>query len=181
MKMNDLPELAVQTLRPLTLHVFGATAQGLSPQAAFDAALQGAGVARLERLRASSLIPPNARIAHCGPGTLPSDPGQLQYVVMAHMKQSRPGLQAHAGLAWVQRGDDASGLFIDLHDDERERLEHDLHAAFAAIPGLRGPAHGPVRTAFASRTCTGPPACALVIAAWNFEPWRGDRGWVVTP
>ena len=40
MKMNDLPELAVQTLRPLTLHLFGATAQGPTPQAAFDAALQ---------------------------------------------------------------------------------------------------------------------------------------------
>ncbi len=171
MKMNDLPELAVQTLRPLTIRLFAATAQGPTPQAAFDAALQGAGVARHVRLRASSLIPPNARIVYCKPGRLPHANGPWQYVVMAHMKQSRPGEHAHAGLAWVQRSDDGRGLFIDLHDDARERLEHDLHAAFGAIGSLRDPRHGPVQTAFASRRCDGLPVCALMVAACTCEPW----------
>ena len=40
MKLNDLPELAVQTLRPLTIHLFTATAQGPTAQAAFHAALR---------------------------------------------------------------------------------------------------------------------------------------------
>lgn len=41
MKMNDLPEFAVQTLRPLTIDLFAATARGSTAQAAFEAALQG--------------------------------------------------------------------------------------------------------------------------------------------
>lgn len=171
MKLNDLPELAVQTLRPLTIHLFAATAQGATAQAAFDAALAGAGVVEHERLRASSLIPSNARIVQAKPGAAAHATGRLRYVVMAQMQQSRPGEHAHAGIAWVQRADDASGLFIDLHDDDRDRLEHDLHAAFCAIASLRDPAYGPVQATFASRRCNGPPVCALVIAACACEPW----------
>jgi arginine decarboxylase len=171
MKMNDLPELAVQTLRPLTIHLFAATAQGPTAQAAFDAALAVAGVAEHARLRASSLIPPNARIVWAEPRTTPRPGGRLRYVVMSQMPQSRPGEFAHAGLAWVQRLADGSGLFIDLHDDLRERLERDLHAAFGAISSMRDPVYGPVQTAFASRRCDSLPVCALIVAACTCEPW----------
>ena len=171
MKLNDLPELAVQTLRPLTIHLFAATAQGLTAQAAFDAALQGTGVAEAERLRTSSLILPNARIVCAKPRAAPRAHARVQYVVMSQMQQSRPGEHAHAGVAWVQRCDDGHGLFIDLHDDDRDRLEHDLHAAFGAIASLRNPAYSPVQATFASRRCNGPPVCALVIAACACEPW----------
>jgi arginine decarboxylase len=171
MKMNDLPELAVQTLRPLTIRLFAVTAQGATPQAAFDAALQGVGVAQHQRLRTSSLIPPNARIVQGKPGAMPHADGRRQYVVMAQMRQSRPGEHAHAGLGWVQRVDDGRGLFIDLHDNSRARLEHDLHAAFGAIGSLRDPVYGPVRTAIATRRCDGLPVCALIVAACACEPW----------
>jgi arginine decarboxylase len=171
MKMNDLPEPAVQTLRPLTIHLFAATAQGPTPQAAFDAALAGAGVAEAERLRGSSLIPPNARIVRAKPRAGSRANGRVQYIVMAQMQQSRPGEHAHAGLGWVQRVDDGRGLFIDIHDDDRDRLEHDVHAAFGAIPSLRDPVYGPVQTAFASRRCDGLPVCALIVAACDRKLW----------
>ena len=169
MKMNDLPELVVQTLRPLTIHLFAATAQGPTPQDAFEAALAGAGVVEHERLRGSSLIPPNARIVQANPCASPHPAGPWRYIVMAQMRQSQPGEHAHAGLGWVQRVDDGRGLSIDIHDDSRERLEHDLHAAFGAVPSLRNPMHGPVRTVFASRRCDGPPVCAPIVAAHGFD------------
>jgi arginine decarboxylase len=171
MKMNDLPELAVQTLRPLTIHLFAATAQGPTAQAAFDAALRGAGVVEAERLRASSLIPPHARLVWADRRATPRPGGRLRYVVMSQMQQSRPGEFAHAGLGWVQRADDGRGLFIDLHHEVRERLEHDLHATFGAIASLRDPAYRPVQTAFASRRCDGLPVCALIVAACACEAW----------
>jgi hypothetical protein len=90
---------------------------------------------------------------------------------MAQMQQSRPGEHAHAGLGWVQRVDDGRGLFIDIHDDDRDRLEHDVHAAFGAIPSLRDPVYGPVQTAFASRRCDGLPVCALIVAACDRKLW----------
>jgi arginine decarboxylase len=169
MKMNDLPESAVQTLRPLHIRLVCATGEGPTPQAAFNAALACAGVRRYERLRATSLIPPHTMIVQAGPDAVPPANGPRQCIVMAQMLQSRPGEHAHAGLGWVQRVDDGSGLFIDLHGGSRDQLEHDLYAAFRAVPSLRDAVHGRVRTAFASRHCEGPPICALIVAACGFE------------
>jgi arginine decarboxylase len=169
MKMNDLAGALVQTQRPLNIHLISGTGEGSTPRAAFDAALTDAGVADCNRLRSSSLIPPNAKIVCARPPAAPHADGFLQTVVMSQMQQGRPGRYAHAGIAWVQRHDDGRGLFIDLHDDDRGRLEHDLHAAFAAIPCLRDAARGRVQTAFASRLCTGLPVCALVVAAFSGE------------
>lgn len=59
--------------------------------------------------------------------TLRDDYGRRLYVVMSQMRQSRPGQDAHAGIGWVQEGDDVRGLFVEIHDDDRDRLEHDLH------------------------------------------------------
>ena len=171
MKMNDLPEWAAQTLRPLDIQLIGASAEGPTPQAAFNAALASAGVVQHERLRATSLIPPHARVVQARPRAAPRAAGQRRVVVMARMQQSRPGEHAHAGLGWVQRSDGGRGLFIDLHDDSRERLEHDLRAAFGAIANLRDPLYGPVQTAFASRRCDGLPVCALIVASCACEAW----------
>lgn len=171
MKMENLAAVPMRTQHALSIHLASGAAQGPTPQAAFDAALKDAGVTRCSRLRQSSLIPPYSTIVRAKHRTLPDDPDRQRYVVMSQMQQSRPGQHAHAGLGWVQRGDDGRGLFIDLHDDVRERLERDLHAAFGAIAHFRDAAYGPVQTAFASRLCNGLPVCALVVAACAYEPW----------
>jgi arginine decarboxylase len=171
MKMNDLAAALVQTPRTANIHLWSGTGEGPTPQGAFDAALIDGGAANCKRLRESSLIAPNSRIVCAKPNAAPHGNGQRLFVVISKMQQSRPGRHAHAGIGWVQRNDDGSGLFIDLHDDTRERLEHDLHAAFGAIPSLRDPVYGPVQTAFASRRCDGLPVCAIVVAAYARELW----------
>jgi pyruvoyl-dependent arginine decarboxylase (PvlArgDC) len=171
MKMNDLAAMLLQTQRPLTITLLLGTGEGATPQAALDVALIDTGAAGCHRLRESSLIPANARIVCAKPTAAPRANARVQYVVMSQMQQSRPGEHAHAGLAWVQRADGGRGLFIDLHDGDRDRLEHDLLAAFGAIASLRNPAYGPVQTAIASRRCDGLPVCALVVAACACDPW----------
>lgn len=169
MKMNDLA--AVRLQRMPRIHLCPGTGDGRTPRAAFDSALRDAGAAGCDRLRESSLIPPNTRVVRARPHALRHADGPWCYVVMSKMEQSRPGQHAHAGIAWVQRGDDGRGLFIDLHDDDLARLEGDLHAAFGAIRSFRDTAYGPVQTAFASRRCADLPVCALVVAACTGEPW----------
>jgi arginine decarboxylase len=167
MKRDSLIAVLAPARRTPTIHLWTASGEGQTPRAAFDAALLRAGAQHCEHLRESSLIAPHAAIVLAEPGAAPSGQRDRRYVVMSQMQQSRSGHHAHAGIGWVQRRDDGSGLFIDLHDDDRGRLEHDLHAAFAAIPCLRDAACGPVQTAFASRLCTGLPVCALVVAAFS--------------
>ncbi len=171
MKMNDLAAVLVQTPGTLNIQLYPATGVGTTPHAAFDAALIDAGVADCAPLRESSLIPPGCKVVRAERHTVLHANRHRRVVVMSQMQQSRPGQHAHAGIGWVQRADDGSGLFIDLHDEVRERLEHDLHAAFGAIRSFRGAAGGSVQTLLASRRCEGLPVCAIVIAACAQELW----------
>ena len=90
---------------------------------------------------------------------------------MSQMRQSRPGRHAHAGIGWVQAGDDGRGLFVQLHDHNRERLEQDLHITLGAMRCYRDVDCGPVQMAIASHLCTTLPVCALVVAVYACEPW----------
>ena len=172
MKMEELAAMPLQAQPTLNIHLATGTGEGPTPLAAFDAALMDAGVANHNLLCLSSVIPPNARIVRARHRTLPDDYGRRLYVVMAQMRQSQPGHQAHAGIGWVQEGDDGRGLFVELHDADRDRLEDDLHATLGAMRRSRGEVcFGPVHTAIASHACTVQPVCALVVAVYACEPW----------
>jgi arginine decarboxylase len=129
--------------RAPVIRLSSGTGEGPTPSAAFDAALLDAGVAEY---------------------------GRRQCVVMAQMRQSRPGRQAHAGIGWVQEDAQERGLFVELHDDDRDRLEHDLYAALASMRRGTGGCFGRVQTAIASRQCAASPVCALVVAVYASEP-----------
>jgi pyruvoyl-dependent arginine decarboxylase (PvlArgDC) len=171
MKMNDLAAVLAQTPGTLNIRLHPGTGEGPTPHAAFDAALIDAGVAVCVRLRESSLIPPGCKVVRAQGHTVSLADRHRWVVVMSQMQQSRPGQHAHAGIGWMQRADDGSGLFIDLHDEVRDRLLHDLHAAFGAIRSFRVATHGSVQTLLASRRCEGLPVCAIVIAACAHELW----------
>ncbi len=172
MKMEELADIPVQAQPTLDIHLSMGTGEGPTALAAFDAALMDAGVANYNLLCLSSVIPPHARIVRGKHRTLPDDYGRRLYVVMSQMRQSQPGQHAHAGIGWVQEGEDGRGLFVELHDDDRDRLEGDLHATLGAMRRSRGDVDfGPVHTTIASRPCTALPVCALVVAVYACEPW----------
>ena len=158
--------------RGMAIHLSAGSGTGPTELAAFDAALMDAGVANYNLLYLSSVIPPNSRIVCNRHVTPPHEYGQRLYVVLAQMRQSQPGGQAHAGIGWVQVGDDGPGLFVELHDDNRERLESDLHATLNDMRHRRAAGYGPVRTVIASQRCNDAPVCALVVAVYACEPWQ---------
>lgn len=174
MKLEDLNAVPMQTqpsLRTLTIHLASGMGEGPTPLAAFDAALMDAGVANYNLLCLSSVIPPNARVVRAKHRTLPDHYGRRLYVVMSQMRQSQPGRHAHAGIGWVQEGDAGRGLFVELHDADRDRLELDLHTTLGAMRRGRDVDYGPVQTAIASKLCSAQPVCALVVAVYACEPW----------
>jgi arginine decarboxylase len=171
MKMGDLVSVSLPTQRTLSIHLSSGTGEGPTPLAAFDAALMDAGVANHNLRCLSSVIPPNARVVRARHRTLPDDYGRRLYVVISQMRQSRPGRHAHAGIGWVQEGDAGRGLFVELHDGNRDLLERDLHTTLGAMCRSRGADYGPVQTAIASRLCGTRPVCALVVAVYACEPW----------
>jgi hypothetical protein len=78
--------------------------------AAFDAALQQAGVAHIDLIRLSSLLPPGSRInvpQHWS--ALAGAWGDRLYAVDAEHRVSAPGERACAGLGWVQNEETGAG------------------------------------------------------------------------
>jgi len=63
------------------------------------------------------------------------------------------------------------GLFVELHDHDRSRLQKDLAATLLSMQRQRGVDLGPVHTEIASARCEGEPVCALVIAGYASQAW----------
>lgn len=145
--------------------------RGPTSLAAFDAALRDAGVANYNLICLSSVIPPGSQVVRQRWHTPPQAWGQRLYVVLSQAREDRPGHSVHAGIGWVQDAATGNGLFVELHDSGRERLDADLHATLQAMQRGRGVQLGPVHTEVASATCQGEPVCALVIAVYASQPW----------
>src|SRR5262245_36782131 len=109
--------------RALRIAIGVGVGEGPTPLAAFDAALVDAGVANYNLIGLSSVIPPAATLVrerHVAPA---ADYGRRLYVVMSQMREGRPGHVAHAGIGWIQDPASGRGLFVEMHDGDRQRLE----------------------------------------------------------
>jgi arginine decarboxylase len=155
----------------MTITLCTGTGEGPTALAAFDAALADAGVADHNLIYLSSVIPPSAVIVRDRYRMRPVDYGRRLYTVMSQMRQCEPGREAHAGIAWMQNDEDGRGLFVELHDGDRDRLERDLVATLESMRTVRATRYGPIKSVIESRTCSGQPVCALVAAVYGAEPW----------
>lgn len=149
------------------------TGRGVGPTAlaAFDAALLDAGVANYNLICLSSVIPPGSTIERRRWRTPAHEWGQRLYCVLSQAREDRPGHEVHAGIGWVRDECAGHGLFVELHDADRTRLEHDLRATLGSMQRQRGLALGAVHTEIAGARCEGEPVCALVIAVYASAPW----------
>ncbi len=145
--------------------------QGPTPLAAFDAALLDAGVANYNLVVLSSVIPPGSVIERRRWHTPREDWGRRLYCVLSQMREERPGHTAHAGIGWVRDAEAGHGLFVELHDEQHDRLDRDLRDTLASMQRQRGVALGAAHTEIASITCRLEPVCALVIAVYAAAPW----------
>lgn len=154
-----------------TIHLARGTGRGPTERAAFDMALQEAGIANQNLIELTAPIPPGSVIERGRYQAHPQTFGQRLYVVMARRCESQRGRTAHAGLGWVREQVGGQGLMIGQQDDESERVSRDLHATLLAMQRSRGVSFGPVSTELAEARCEGEPVCALVVAVFQSEPW----------
>jgi arginine decarboxylase len=171
--LDLLPDTHTAACAPASLRIRLARGVGAGPTelAAFDAALMDAGVANYNLICLSSVIPPHSSIERGKHRTPPSEYGRRLYVVLSQMRQRAPGAWAHAGIGWVQNAARRHGLFVELHDDDRQKLQADLQATLESMQRSRAEDYGPIRTEIASARCIDRPVCALVIAVYRSTPW----------
>ncbi len=159
----------------MQIHIVSGSGDGPTTLAAFDAALNDAGVANYNLLLLSSVIPPHSEIiVHSSPIThlLSGSWGDRLYVVCAQVRVDQPGQEAWAGVGWVQDPKTGKGLFVEHEGYDEASVRNDIQASLEALQSTRREVNfGPITTKIQGVTCVDKPVCALVIAVYQATGW----------
>ena len=161
-------------MRTRGLDIVVARGTGAAPTelAAFDAALQVAGVAHFNLIRLSSLIPPGSRVRVPDvPGPVEGGWGDRLYAVYADHRVSTPGRLACAGLGWVQDEDTGAGVLVEHCGDDVASVEAQLEATLRDVAGRRPGRYSGPEWRVTEVECLDVPVAAVVVAALRVEPW----------
>ena len=126
--------------RSLVIRVSRGTGSGPTRLAAFDRALQDAGLADYNLIRLSSVIPPNAVVREVSSfDDAAGAHGDAAYCVYADAYASTPGEEAWAGVAWADHHDNTgAGLFVEHTASSEAILRRDLDSTLQAMSLSRG-------------------------------------------
>lgn len=153
--------------------------------AAFDDALFNAGIANLNLITLSSVIPPGSVVATPDPVAPPEQGWDLMgagwgdrlYCVLAESRVDKPGQEAWAGLAWWQTAD-GRGLFVEHHGHSEQQVTDELTVSILECVERRGLRldDGTWGLAIEGAECIDRPVCALVAATYETQSWsRADE------
>jgi arginine decarboxylase len=160
----------------MTIHLASGTGSGPTKLAAFDAALQSAGVANYNLIRLSSIVPPSSKIIeHDGPVShTQGNWGDRLYVVMADYRVDTPNMEAWAGIGWVQDEKTGKGLFVEHEGASEAAVRRDIEQSLHSLISTRGMEFGEVRIKITGITCVHAPVCALVVATFEASGWKSS-------
>ena len=157
----------------MKIQLSSGTGKAHTKLAAFDAALNEAGVANYNLIRLSSVIPPGSIIKISKPIEEQLGKwGDRLYVVMAEMRVDTPNMEAWAGIGWVQDAKTGKGLFVEHEGTNEQTVRRDIKSSLEALMGTRNVDFGDIQMEVVGRTCTHDPVCALVIAVYQASKWR---------
>lgn len=148
-------------------------AAGPTALAAFDAALQQAGVADRNLVRLSSIIPAGAVIQDDSGATgCDGEWGDRLFVVMAEERVERHHEEAWAGIAWCQDTESGAGVFVEHEGHSEHQVALDLETSIGSLierrPGIRW---GEPQRRLVGIACESEPVCALAVACFAATPW----------
>jgi arginine decarboxylase len=155
-----------------SLPVVAGTGDGSTSLSAFDAALRDTGVANFNLVRLSSVIPPGTDVDTTGGTPIPEGGwGDRLYCVYAEQHADLPGVEAWAGIGWVQRLDGQGGLFVEHEGPSEAFLVNAIDSSLADLVAGRPEEFGEVHKVIKGVTCVDQPVCAFVVAAYETATW----------
>jgi len=146
---------------------------GRTPVSAFDDALHRAGVADLNLIRLSSVVPPRSDVV-VSDEPLDFEHGDRLYCVYAAGHAELRGESAWAGLGWAC-DEDAGGLFVEHHSGSEDSVRELIQMSMADMAARRERDFGPVHEAVIGAHCDDRPVCALAIATFEVRGWGEAR------
>lgn len=157
----------------MVIQVSSGTGTGRTKLAAFDAALNDAGVANYNLIHLSSVIPPKSEILDVGNSlkVQPGDWGDKLYVVISDMRVETPNVDAWAGIGWVQDSKTGRGLFAEHFGESKQTVKRDIEQSLKSFMSVRKIDYGAVNMKLTHIVCENEPVCALVVAVFQAEDW----------
>jgi arginine decarboxylase len=151
------------------IRVSRGTGSGPTRLAAFDRALQDAGLADYNLIRLSSVIPPKAVVREVSSlDSVAATHGDVAYCVYADAYASTPGEEAWAGVAWAHHHDNTgAGLFVEHSGATEATVRRDLESTLQAMSLSRGNSYRQSGQMLSSAVCIDHPVCAVVVATYG--------------
>lgn len=167
----------------MQIHVATGIGTGPTKLAAFDAALNHAGIANYNLIRLSSVIPPASEIVihETNPipaNIMPGEWGDRLYVVMAEQREHIPNAEAWAGIGWVQEKESGKGLFVEHEGKSEKAVRRDIQQSLEALMATRNVDFGEISMIVDGRTCTNHPVCAMVVAVYQASDWSNKPNFI---
>lgn len=148
------------------------TGSGPTPLAAFDAALLQSGVGNYNLIPLSSVIPPNSELQLGNYVAPTSEFGHRLYVVISSQQAIEPGVEAWAGLGWVQ-DTSGKGLFVEHHGLSEAKVSQDIDRSLSAMVANRShDQYGSICSRLVGITCETQPVSAVAIAVYESQGWQ---------
>lgn len=147
---------------------------------AFDTALFDAGIHNYNLIKLSSIVPPQSEIQVNVKRKVDHDEyGRRLYVVMAEKRSRESGKYIGAALGWYQI-EDGRGVFVEHEEigetkqSVRANLTEEVRKSLANLCQLRKFPFSAEKTKMelSITKVTDSPACALVTAIYQSEPWE---------
>jgi arginine decarboxylase len=147
--------------------------EGETELAAFDAALGDAGVANRNLILLSSVLPPGSAVERVERiARAPGFWGDRLYCVLAEARTSTPETEVWAGIGWMQ-DERGRGLLVEHQAPSERALRVLVDASLSGLSRNRNRTFPNTGSVIAGARCRDVPVCALVVAAFGAEGWRG--------
>lgn len=159
----------------MKIYIAPGLGSGPTTLAAFDAALNCAGIANYNLLRLSSVIPPKSEIVQMD-NSIPSEVmpggwGDRLYVVMAEQRADTPHTEAWAGIGWVVDKESGKGLFVEHEGGSEHYVRTSIQHSLEALMATRNVDFGEIHMKVTGTACTNSPVCAMVVAVYQASDW----------
>lgn len=158
------------------MRIYVSTGAGRAPTAlaAFDAALQDAGVANFNLIPLSSVLPPGSELVLEPFPARAGDWGKRLCLVMAEHRETARDREAWAGIGWVQQAD-GRGLLVEHYGHSQAAVEAAIRASLGDMVERRPGSWLEPGMVVRGIRCEGQPVCALAVAAYETIDWGDGR------
>lgn len=156
----------------MKIHVTAGTGCATTELGAFDRALYEAGIANLNLIKLSSVIPAGAELVVTDPKTYRAEGcwGDRLYVVMAESRTSVPDETVCAGIGWSYDSS-GRGLFVGVEGTSEQYVRDSITHSLKDLAETRGIDAVETDMVLSSSSYEDAPVCALVAAVYQSEPW----------